>query len=326
MAAALDERGLLLRSRAQAGPQAWRRADLRPHPRQRPLPLRADHLRRRQGPLRLQKLDHRQGDRAGQHRRTGAVAGPRVSGRRRSTVGPGGREPGRPLPDLRDAAAAAGEREGEPASIIPKATPCITVSRSSIWPATTALRRGVPAGGPLARRRQGDRSRTTTWPPAWRPWPSISRRGRPGSSRITWRARTCWTARLGVRARRRLEASEDYEELKLLARCDRKGRQRGVETSDWTKRSSIFASWRNVRGMRGYKGFRDWGFRDFDSAGALSTKEHGRQGRPLPQPRKGRKSIAQGVSPGGDSNNIDAKPRRGETKCDVEFLRRHKVE
>jgi len=37
---------------------------------------------------------------------------------------------------------------------------------------------------------------------------------------------------LGVRARRRLEASEDYEELKLLARCDRNGRERGVEAPD----------------------------------------------------------------------------------------------
>jgi len=37
---------------------------------------------------------------------------------------------------------------------------------------------------------------------------------------------------LGARARRRLEASEDYEELRLLARCDRGGRQRGVETPD----------------------------------------------------------------------------------------------
>ncbi len=37
---------------------------------------------------------------------------------------------------------------------------------------------------------------------------------------------------LGARARRRLEESEDYEELKLLARCDRQGRQRGVETSE----------------------------------------------------------------------------------------------
>ena len=37
---------------------------------------------------------------------------------------------------------------------------------------------------------------------------------------------------LGVRARRRLEASEDFEELKLLARCDRQGRQCGVEAPE----------------------------------------------------------------------------------------------
>jgi hypothetical protein len=37
---------------------------------------------------------------------------------------------------------------------------------------------------------------------------------------------------LGARDRRRLAASEDFEDLKLLARCDRQGRQRGVETSD----------------------------------------------------------------------------------------------
>jgi predicted nucleotidyltransferase len=37
---------------------------------------------------------------------------------------------------------------------------------------------------------------------------------------------------LGARARRRLEASEDHEELRLLARCDRKGRARGVEAPD----------------------------------------------------------------------------------------------
>jgi len=37
---------------------------------------------------------------------------------------------------------------------------------------------------------------------------------------------------LGVRARRRLEASEDFETLKLLARCDRKGRQRGMEAPE----------------------------------------------------------------------------------------------
>jgi len=37
---------------------------------------------------------------------------------------------------------------------------------------------------------------------------------------------------LGARARHRLEASDDYEELKLLAQCDRRGRQRGVEAPD----------------------------------------------------------------------------------------------
>jgi len=37
---------------------------------------------------------------------------------------------------------------------------------------------------------------------------------------------------VGVRARRRLEASADYEELKLLARCDRNGREQGVQTPD----------------------------------------------------------------------------------------------
>ena len=40
---------------------------------QRPLPVRADGLPGRPGPLRLQELDHRQGDRAGEHRRAGAV-------------------------------------------------------------------------------------------------------------------------------------------------------------------------------------------------------------------------------------------------------------
>lgn len=37
---------------------------------------------------------------------------------------------------------------------------------------------------------------------------------------------------LGARSRRRLEASEDFEELKLLAMCDRQGRQRGFEVPD----------------------------------------------------------------------------------------------
>ena len=37
---------------------------------------------------------------------------------------------------------------------------------------------------------------------------------------------------LGRPRRRRLEASEDFEELKLLARCDRHGRRRGVEAAE----------------------------------------------------------------------------------------------
>ena len=37
---------------------------------------------------------------------------------------------------------------------------------------------------------------------------------------------------LGARSRRRLEADENFDDLVLLAQCDRRGRQRGVETSD----------------------------------------------------------------------------------------------
>ncbi len=37
---------------------------------------------------------------------------------------------------------------------------------------------------------------------------------------------------LGARSRRRLQASEDYEELRLLAECDRAGRQTGVEVPE----------------------------------------------------------------------------------------------
>jgi hypothetical protein len=37
---------------------------------------------------------------------------------------------------------------------------------------------------------------------------------------------------LGARARRRLEASEDFDALRQLARCDRNGRQRGVEAPE----------------------------------------------------------------------------------------------
>lgn len=38
--------------------------------------------------------------------------------------------------------------------------------------------------------------------------------------------------KLGVRSRRRLEASEDFYDLMLLADCDRKGRVRGVMVPD----------------------------------------------------------------------------------------------
>lgn len=37
---------------------------------------------------------------------------------------------------------------------------------------------------------------------------------------------------LGARAKRRLQESEDYEDLLLLAQCDRRGRERGVEAPD----------------------------------------------------------------------------------------------
>ncbi|MEA1951799.1 MAG: tRNA adenylyltransferase, partial [Planctomycetota bacterium] len=38
--------------------------------------------------------------------------------------------------------------------------------------------------------------------------------------------------KLGARARRRLQESDDFDELMLLAQCDRAGRQRGVEAPD----------------------------------------------------------------------------------------------
>ena len=37
---------------------------------------------------------------------------------------------------------------------------------------------------------------------------------------------------LGMRSRRRLEASEDFDELTLLARCDRDGRVRGADAPE----------------------------------------------------------------------------------------------
>ena len=37
---------------------------------------------------------------------------------------------------------------------------------------------------------------------------------------------------IGVRARHRFEADENYDDLVLLSQCDRRGRQRAVEASD----------------------------------------------------------------------------------------------
>jgi hypothetical protein len=37
---------------------------------------------------------------------------------------------------------------------------------------------------------------------------------------------------IGARARRRLQASPDFEELELLSRCDREGRRQGVEVPE----------------------------------------------------------------------------------------------
>jgi hypothetical protein len=45
-------------------------------------------------------------------------------------------------------------------------------------------------------------------------------------------AHALYEGSLGLRARRRLEASEHFDELMLLAECDRRGRVQGVETPE----------------------------------------------------------------------------------------------
>jgi hypothetical protein len=45
-------------------------------------------------------------------------------------------------------------------------------------------------------------------------------------------ARALADGTLGARARQRLEASPDFEELKLLADCDRRGRIPGAQVCD----------------------------------------------------------------------------------------------
>ena len=45
-------------------------------------------------------------------------------------------------------------------------------------------------------------------------------------------AHLCLAGTIGVRARRRLEQHDSFEELMTLARCDKQGRQRGVKVCD----------------------------------------------------------------------------------------------
>ena len=58
------------------------------------------------------------------------------------------------------------------------------------------------------------------------------------SSRSAWLIENLQVARdlakgtLGLRARRRLESSPDFDEVSLLAQCDREGRKRGVRVLD----------------------------------------------------------------------------------------------
>ena len=71
----------------------------------------------------------------------------------------------------------------------------------------------------------------TTWRPVWRRW-----RRRQSAHRMVDRAsrRGAVPARrhAGRAIRRRLEAAEDFDELMLLADCDRHGRAVGLETPD----------------------------------------------------------------------------------------------
>ena len=123
------------------------------------------------------------------------LLGPRVPRRIAGAGGAGGREPGRSLPDLRDAAVAAGERQGEPRTIIPRATPSTTAFRSSTWP------------GPSC-----PTTRSSCWPPCCTTWArrstgsdhvaaglGVARGLHHAADRLADRAphgrrRCCWTA------------------------------------------------------------------------------------------------------------------------------------
>lgn len=58
------------------------------------------------------------------------------------------------------------------------------------------------------------------------------------TERTIWLISNCQDARklqdgsIGIRARRRLQESEDYDDVRLLAQCDLRGREPGVEVSE----------------------------------------------------------------------------------------------
>ena len=157
----------------------------------------------------------------------------------------GGGEPGRSVSDLRDAAAAAGEREGESRVSSRGRRPVSQPASVRAGPARAALRRGVSAGRPVARRRQGDRP----------PRPRRRRPGGPGrphhaAGRLADRAShggpaNCWTATWAFVPGGGWRPSEDFAELKLLAQCDRKGRRPGgASRPSCPRRSSFSANYR----------------------------------------------------------------------------------
>ena len=93
------------------------------------------------------------------------------------------------------------------------------------------LRRRISIGGAAPRRGEGDRSVRSPSPWGWKHCSYITERTR-------WfiehhmEAHGVHDGTLGVRARRRLEESEDFEELLLLGECDRAGRVAGVSAPD----------------------------------------------------------------------------------------------
>ncbi len=74
-------------------------------------------------------------------------------------------------------------------------------------------------------------TRASTSRRRWRRSTVTSLHGRPGSSSITPKP-ALREGTLGSRARRRLEASEDYDDLVLLSDCDRAGRVAGALVPD----------------------------------------------------------------------------------------------